>query len=154
MRLTRNQLVTDACWVCGERFKTSVPPGRANREDHHIFPRNAGGTDGPLVSLCDSHHGTAHKIASRLHTRSSFQEFLIGEDKPRTSKLLWLAAMIVKAEKSVEGDPNKLLRNGVMLNPIETKMMERLQASFPGKSRSDLFRAGLSLLYQKKFGNP
>jgi hypothetical protein len=58
--------------------------------------------------------------------------------------------MIVKAEKFAEDDPNKLLRNGVQLNPTETLLMKKLQ-KLTGKSRSDLFRAGFHLLYQKYF---
>jgi hypothetical protein len=151
VKLERNTLVNDYCWVCSKRFKSSVPPGPAMREDHHIFPRNAGGDDGPLVSLCDTHHSLIHKIANRLHTKKPFTDLTFGEQKRQVSKLLWLAAMIVKAEKSVEGDPNKLLRNGVMLNPQETKMMQQLQAVYKTKSRSDIFRAGLYLLYRKHF---
>lgn len=151
MKLERNTLMLDFCWVCKLRFKTSKPPGPAMREDHHIFPRNAGGNDGPLVSLCDSHHSCLHKIANRIHTKKPFSDHLIGEQKESIPKLVWLAHMVVKAEQSVEGDPNKLLRNGVMLNAVETQMMKRLQSVYVGKSRSDIFKAGLYLLYKRHF---
>ena len=150
MMLQKGTLKGPTCWVCGVRFKTSVPPGAANREDHHIFPRNAGGTDGPEVSLCSVHHADIHSIALKLQSKKDFQSVLVGSTAERTKKLLWLASMIVKAEKFAQDDPNKLLRNGVQLNSTETLLMQKLQ-KLTGKSRSDLFRAGFHLLYKKYF---
>ena len=139
-----------ACWVCGVRFKTSVPPGPANREDHHIFPRNAGGTDGPEVSLCSEHHSTLHKIAQRLHRKAPFADLLLGEQQSFHKKLLWLAAAVVKAENFAKGDPNKLLRNGVQLDAAETAMIQRLQKA-TGKTRQEIFQLALRVLYSKYF---
>ena len=150
MNLDRNTLNGPACWVCGVRFKNSKPPGVANREEHHIWPRNAGGDEGPLVALCDTHHATLHKIAERLHRKAKFPDLLIGEDKERATKLIWLGAQVVKAEQSVADDPNKLLRNSVQLTQVETKMVERLQ-SVTGKTRSEVLRAGLIVLYRQFF---
>lgn len=149
--LSKKTLISDACWVCGERFKTSVPPGRANREDHHIVPRNAGGTDGPEVSLCDSHHATVHKLAPRLKNRRKYQDLLIGEGTQEMKKLLWLASIIVRSEALVVDDPNKLLRNGVMLNSAETAMMSKLQSMHKGATRSDIFKRALRVLYKQYF---
>ena len=98
MALGRTTLLGDACWVCGIRFKNSVPPGPAMREDHHIFPRNAGGTDGPQASLCDRHHSCLHKIAQRLKARKDFKDLLVGESQLGAKRLLWLASCVVKAE--------------------------------------------------------
>lgn len=150
MRLERETLVGPSCWVCGVRFKSSTPPGPAHREDHHIWPQNAGGTEGPLVSLCEPHHSGAHKIALKLHAKQSYAKLMHGESKTAMQKLLFLALNIVKFELATKDDPNKLLRNSVQLTPAETQMMERLQSS-TGKSRSDLFRAGLQLLYKQVF---
>jgi len=151
MILGRKTLVLPHCWVCETRFKTSVPPGPANREDHHIFPRNAGGTDGPLVSLCDTDHGNLHNIAKRLHTKKPYDDILIGRNPKAQSKLVWLAAMVVKAERSVEGDSNKLLLNSVKLNPVETEMMKKLQSLYPKMGRSDIFRLALRRLFVEHF---
>lgn len=149
MILGKDTLKGPQCWVCGVRFKNSTPPGPANREDHHIFPRNAGGTDGPEVSLCERHHATIHKVASRVHSSKKYDDVLVGET--HIKKLLWLAHMIVKAESMFKDDPNKLLRNGVQLNQQETEMMKRLQSVHTDKSRSDIFVLGLKLLYHKTF---
>lgn len=151
MKLERNSLMFDYCWVCNRRFKTSKPPGPCNREDHHIFPRNAGGTDGPLVSLCDSDHRTLHDIAKRLHKSKPFTDLLaVGYDDSQRKKLTWLATCVVKAERAAANDENKTLLNSVKLTPIETRMMVKLQDHYK-KSRSDLFRAGLKALYQITF---
>jgi len=151
MKLDRTTLMFDYCWVCGERFKTSTPPGIANREDHHIFPRNAGGEDGPITSLCDSHHGTIHKIANRIHSGKDLKDLLIGEGVEQSKKLCWLAAMIVKAEREYDADPNKKRIQSFKLSAAETLMVERLQKHFQ-KSRQDIFRASLVALYKATFG--
>lgn len=151
MKLEKATLLLDYCFVCGVRFKTSLPPGPANRENHHIFPRNAGGTDGPEVSLCSTHHALAHKIAHRLHSKKNIVDLMAGELPTSQKKLMWLATKIVEAERLAENDPNKLYRNGVQLTPAETEMMKKLQGVYPGKSRSDIFRVALLLFYKKHF---
>ena len=83
MGLTKKQLVSDACWVCGVRFKTSLPPGPATREDHHIIPRNAGGEDGPEVSLCERHHAIAHKIAYTIQGKKDYAGFFMVSKRNR-----------------------------------------------------------------------
>ena len=144
-------LLFDYCWVCSKRFKTSVPPGPANREDHHMVPQNAGGTDGPQVSLCDSHHTVIHKIAIRLKSGKQFKDFLNGEDKTSVKKLLWLATLIVKSERLVVNDPNKSFSSGISLSKTDIAMLNRLRKVFPKSSRSDLLKAGLNILYKKYF---
>lgn len=151
MMLQRNTLMFDHCFVCETRFKTSVPPGNANREDHHVFPRNAGGTDGPLVSLCDSHHTVIHKIAERLKRGASFTT-LLEQDQLINNRLCWLAAFIVKAEASVsEDDPNKKYANSVQLSATEIQMMKKLQSVYPTLKRGDIFRLSLAHFYKQHF---
>lgn len=151
MKLGRTTLLRPHCWVCEVRFKTSIPPGPANLEEHHVFPRNAGGTDGPLVSLCDTDHATLHKIADRLHSKKPFKDLLIGREGTAQKRLVWLAAMVVKAEKSVEGDANKLVLNSVKLTRQDTEMLKRLQPLYPKLGRSDILRQALLHLYLAKF---
>lgn len=116
-----------------------------------MFPRNAGGTDGPLVSLCDTDHATLHKIADRLHSKKPFKDLLIGREGTAQKRLVWLAAMVVKAEKSVEGDANKLVLNSVKLTRQDTEMLKRLQPLYPKLGRSDILRQALLHLYLAKF---
>ncbi len=148
--LSRTALLKDYCWVCNERFKTSSPPGLANRQDHHIFPRNAGGDDGPLVSLCDRDHSTVHKLAERLHRKGPVKDLLFGVPDP-DKRLCWLAACIVKAEKLVANDPNKLLRSSIQLTRQEAVLVNRLKTVYPTKSKEDIFKLGIVYLYKKHF---
>lgn len=150
MNLGRDTLLGPACWVCGTRFKNSIPPGPANREDHHIWPRNAGGEEGPLVSLCDSDHATLHKVAKRLHSKAIFADLLAGVGELQGKKLLFLAHQVWKAESAVEGDPNKMLGNSIKLTQEETLMISRLQKML-GKTRQELLKIGLRLLYGRYF---
>jgi hypothetical protein len=150
--LGRKTLILPWCWVCEQRFKGSVPPGPANREDHHIFPRNAGGTDGPLVSLCDSDHSNVHNIAKRIQSKRPFNDILVGKPPEQIKRLVWLASMVVKAEQSVEGDENKRLRNSVSLSKAEIRMMKRLQSIYTNMDRSEIFSLALRRLYSSHFG--
>jgi len=151
MQLGRDQLTGPACWVCGVRFKSATPPGPANREDHHICPRNAGGTDGPLVSLCDSHHTGLHKIAQRIQRRAKFDDLLHGEAAESVKKLVWLAGQVVVSEQRGDADPDKRLVGSVSLSQQETEMMKKIQ-SLTGKSRNEILRAGLILVFKRYFG--
>lgn len=152
MNLQRKTLMFPYCWVCNSRFKSSKPPGPANREDHHIFPRNAGGTDGPLVSLCDTDHTNLHLIAKRMHAKKPFADILVGRDKEQAKKLVWLGSKAYEAEKLTADDTNKLMLNAVKLSSTDTERMKRLQAVLPKLSRSDIFVLALRRLYQSKFG--
>lgn len=149
----RKTLMFDFCWVCQARFKTSKPPGPANREDHHVFPRNAGGTDGPLVSLCDTDHTNLHLIARRLHAGKPFTDILIGKDAGQAKKLVWLGAKAYEAEKLFQGDANK--QATVIWKPsgAEIEMMHRLGKKLGIRSRSDILSVALSNLYKTKIGN-
>ena len=155
VKLEQKTLLKDWCWVCGTRFKTSVPPGPANREDHHIVPRNAGGTDGPQVSLCDSHHTVVHKIASRAKTgNNDFISLLAGEPKDQQQKLLWLASVIVRAERQVDQDPNKRFGSSVSLSKQELAMVKRLKSIYPEKTQPEILKLGLYALFRSHFPNP
>lgn len=154
--IARMQLVGPQCWVCDKRFKTSKPPGPANEERHHICPRNAGGDDGPLVSLCDGCHTTAHRIAQRLHKQAQYQDHLVGYTPAQAKKVLWLAVQIVKSEKATADDPNKVMKNAFHLSKQELKLLQELQKIFPTLSRNKIIVSALFALYTKHNpkGNP
>jgi hypothetical protein len=147
--LGRNQLVGPACWVCAQRFKDSVPPGPAVRNDHHIFPVNAGGADGPLVSLCVTHHNVLHEIAKRIQGKADFKDLLAGEATTHYKKLLWLASCVVKAEAAAEDDPNKHLGVSFKLSVEEVAVLDKLRRHYGNASRKELVMMGLKLLAQK-----
>jgi hypothetical protein len=141
-----------ACWVCGARFSDANPPGPANREEHHIIPRQAGGTDGPQVSLCDVHHTKLHKIANRLSSKKPYFELLFGESDPNKKKLLWLASRVYMAFQAVANDPNKLKMVVLTLDSNKQKMLDQLKHVYPkAKSREAIYDLALQQLYQRHF---
>ena len=144
--ISRDEMVSDACWVCGVRFKISVPPGNANRELHHLYPRNAGGTDGPIVSLCERDHSSLHKIAERIHGTRSYNDMLVTETPLASRRLVYLAICVVRAERIARADPNKYTRGGFSFTPDQMKILEILQKRFPNRSRTDIIAAALKNL--------
>lgn len=142
----RDTLMFPYCWVCGKRFKTSTPPGPANRNDHHLVPQNAGGTDGPLVSLCADHHNTLHRIAERMHIAQGFLDLLSGEPRDQSLRLVWLATVCYKSEKAVEDDPNKHLGLSIKVSTEEVAVIDALRKRYNNVSRKDLILLGLRLL--------
>ncbi len=150
--LGRKTLVFPWCWVCEKRFKSSTPPGPANKNEHHIFPRNAGGNDGPLVSLCDSDHFTLHDIAKRIHAKKQFRDLLIGSSTDQQKKLVWLAMMVVKAEQYAAEDENKRLTGSVSFSKEEVQMLKRLQSIYKNTGRSGIISLALRRLYKSHFG--
>ncbi len=120
------------------------------REDHHIFPRNAGGEDGPLVSLCDTHHSCLHAIAKRIQRKADFKDLLATEVPAAIKKLLWLAQQVVKAEALVDGDENKKFIVTIKLKPAELKVLNKLQQKYK-KGREDIIRASLLSFYKETF---
>lgn len=148
MNLQRKTLMKPYCWVCNTRFKTSVPPGPANREDHHIFPRNAGGTDGPLVSLCDTDHSNLHLIAKRMHAKKPFKDLLISKTLEQAKKLVWLASKAYEAEKLTQGDANKQVLTSVKLNNADLQRMKKLQQTYPNLNKSEILILALRQLFK------
>jgi hypothetical protein len=140
------------CWVCEVRFNTADPPGPANEERHHIIPRQAGGTDGPQVSLCDVHHTKLHKIALRLKSKKPYFEFLVGESDPRKQKLLWLASRVYNAFELTSGDPNKKVAVVLALDSKSQAMIDKLKKVYPNlRSREAILNLALTSLYNKHF---
>ena len=110
------------CWICGRRFTDSG--GTALREDHHLIPRAYGGVDGPVVSICDSHHTKVHKIAVRILAGKSHVDLL--EKATYDQKILWLASLVVKASRAAKQDPNKRVEASVSLNGEQQVKLDAL----------------------------
>lgn len=135
------------CWVCGQKFGPSV-----KQEDHHIIPRAYGGVDGPVVSLCDSHHTALHEIALKLYTKKSYFN-LLTKDKEVNAKLLWLATVAYNARLATENDPNK---KPILMEPISRETFNkllRLKQVFPKASRKQIVESAINNLYAKHFTN-
>lgn len=142
------------CWVCGQRFVDSKPPGPMNREEHHVVPRAAGGEDGPTVSLCDRHHTVLHKIAMFLKSGKPYHMFLANESKEAQQKIMWLAVKVYNAFELTKNDPNKRAMVLMTLDARQQDMVERLQKVYPkARSREAIFNQALLLLYAKHFND-
>jgi len=122
-------LIFPFCWVCQRRFNNQVPPGPALEERHHLFPQAAGGVDGPVVSLCDSDHTRAHKIAYAMKGNRSFMHLL------------------VKAEALAANDPNKPVKVRLILNRTRQAQMQWLQKRLNAKSMAAVYDAAFDALY-------
>lgn len=98
------------CWVCGPANKFTEFGGEPNffKHEHHIVPRAFGGSDGPTVSICDSHHAATHQIALKLAAKRNYFD-LLSHSKEKDKKLFWLASIICNAQALAKDDPNKPL---------------------------------------------
>lgn len=142
------------CWCCGVRFQDSTPPGPANKEVHHVIPRQAGGTDGPTVTICEKHHASLHKIALRLKTQKSYHDLLVGDTPECQQIVLWLATKVFNAFEAVKNDPNKKAMAMVTLDLQHVVMVERLKKVYPkARSREAILTLALEHFYRKHFTN-
>jgi len=62
-----------------------------------------------------------------------------------------LAGQVVVSEQRGDADPDKRLVGSVSLSQQETEMMKKIQ-SLTGKSRNEILRAGLILVFKRYFG--
>ncbi len=145
-----SSIVLDWCWVCNEKFVGRG--GTSICEEHHIVPRAYGGTDGPTVSLCDTHHSKLHRIAVCLKTKKPFFEILRNEGPDTTKKLLYLANAVYNAELVTRNDPNKAASAILSLNAKHKEMIDRLRKVYPqAKSREALLLLALEALHARHF---
>ena len=140
------------CWVCEQRFVDSIPPGPCLREEHHIIPRKAGGTDGPQVSLCTVHHDKLHKIEKRMSSKKAYFDLLAGEGPEQQKKILWLASRAFNAFQLTKGDPNKQVSVLLTIDRDMQEKFDKLKKVYPQlKSREALVNFAINSLYNKHF---
>jgi hypothetical protein len=140
------------CWVCERRFIDSNPPGDVTKNLHHIVPKAAGGTDGPLVSLCSDHHSALHKIALRMGAKKPYFDLVSQETDAQKKKLYWLATVVHNAFAATKGDPNKKAVAMVELDRKRQDMVTQLMGVYPqAKSREALLTLALEALFSKHF---
>lgn len=133
------------CWVCESKFSDSGGPVENLRHEHHVIPRAAGGTDGPTVSLCDTHHSLLHKIADRLSAGKEYYD-LLTRNVEKDKKLLFLASRVHVAMAAVENDPNK---RRLMPLSFEASLVAKLAAV---SGMHNLSRANtIKLLIEKEY---
>jgi len=147
-----DSIVLDHCWVCRSKFVGCG--GSANREEHHIVPRAAGGSDGPTVSLCDGHHTCLHKIALSIKSKKPYFQLLLGEPDEAKQKILWLATRVFNAFEAVKNDPNKRVVVILTLDRKKQHQLEVLKKVYPSlRSREALINLALDNLYRRHFSD-
>ena len=125
-------MILDHCWVCGAKF---APSGTAQEEQHHIIPRAYGGSDGPVVSLCDTCHTRLHKAALCIEANKPVFPFINGLNQDQQQKLLYLSTCVVNAKLATKNDPNKKSVIVFQLTCQETEQIDRLKKSLGLRSR-------------------
>lgn len=141
------------CWVGGSKETFTEYGGKPNllKHVHHIVPRAFGGKDGPTVTLCDSHHNSAHYIALKIEAGKPYHEFLTG-DSLQDKRLLWLASIICNAKAWAKDDPNKPIPITFVAKGATKIKLKRLKAMTKLKY-ADLMELCISNLYNRHFKN-
>lgn len=144
--------ILDHCWVCGQRFTDANPPGSASREDHHVIPVAYGGADGPLVSLCSSHHAILHRIAVFMKGDKPYFELLANHTEQQRHKILMLAEFVYNAEQATRNDPNKNVLVTLKLGREHRVKLEQLKRVYPqARGRADIVKLAIDTLYSFHF---
>jgi len=137
------------CWVCGAKFQQHG--GTENVEHHHVIPVNAGGVDGPTVSICDTDHTKAHHIAIALKGKKPYFTLIQGLPEERVKKLMYLATCIVNAELATKDDVNKSAMAVLTLDRRQKLMIDKLKSVYNLSSREKVLALALEKLFNKHF---
>lgn len=132
------------CWVCGKSFGPSL-----KEERHHLIPRAYGGTDGPQVSLCDSHHTALHNIALRLYSKRTFNDLLTSIPS-LDRKLIYMGTVVYKARLLTENDPNKKQNEVYSFSNDTLNKLKKLKTIYKG-SRESIAERAIQQLYSRHF---
>ena len=141
-------MILDHCWICGAKF---APKGPAQEEQHHIVPRAYGGSDGPVVSLCDTCHTRLHKVALAIESNNPVFQFTTGLNQDQIQKLLYLSICVVNAKLATKDDPNKRSVVVLQFTGKETEQLDALKKVLGAKSRMAVIKAAIFALYNKHF---
>ena len=128
-----NKMVSsDACWVCERAFTHNL-----TSHDHHVIPRAFGGTNGPQVRICTSHHGLLHAVAQVLVANGKVD--ISDLDKTAAARLMFLATRAALAEMVTSNEPNKRVLTSFYL-PASTndELLKRLARTSPRMSKQTL----------------
>jgi len=144
-------IVLEHCWVCEKKFTEFGGEPSNFRHQHHLVPRAYGGTDGPTVSLCDSHHTTLHQIALKLYSGKPYFD-LLTNNTIQDKRVLWMASLVANARRLTENDPNKPMILTVVADKTLKDKLRKLKTVFPrNTSFPALIKHAVEQLYRKTF---
>ena len=107
------------------------------------MPQAYGGTDGPQVSLCDTHHSKLHRVATAIKGSKPYQNLLVGEPPQAQKKILWMASLVVKADLATVNDENKLAKVTVLLDRQQQQLLEFCKVRLGKTNRADVLKEAL-----------
>jgi hypothetical protein len=108
-----------------------------NAEGHHVVPRAYGGSQGPVVNLCDSCHTKVHKLA---HLLEKGKTDTFGLDSEAFSRLNYLASVVVRAKSLMREDPNKRVKVTLTLTVKEANRLDIIKERYRLGSREDVLK--------------
>ena len=146
----------ELCYVCTSKFSVDLIC-----ELHHIVPKSLGGTDGPLVPLCEKDHKLTHTFArflvrkhnsrSDLAVPTDLLESLRALDSDGYNRIHRLASVIVTSTIKFIGDQDRLLSAQFSYKPELAAKMDKLKTKLGCTSRQDIFVRAVEELYQRHF---
>lgn len=118
-----------------------------------MIPQAFGGTDGPVVSLCDSHHSILHRIAVTITKNRPYHHLLGTPDQEQIKKLLFLATRVVEAELRTRNDPNKKAVVALTLDAQMKLQIDDLKRIYSNqtRSRAGILKIALQSLWSRHF---
>lgn len=128
----------DCCWVCSIK---NVP-----FDEHHIVPRAYGGENGPLITLCGSHHTLVHNLGLyQLKQLTSYSEESTIEEADSQSlqalsaqgkyRAMYLANVIAQAGFAVESDVNKTIKYAGEFTAGQNRKLNAIKLSLGVRSK-------------------
>ncbi len=138
-------LYLDHCWVCHVQRD-----GFTTFEEHHVVPCHLGGTNGPVVSLCDGCHTKVHDSATKLYRGVVNLPY---REEDRRARCLYLAQVICRAQSALEsqGNLNKKFKYSDTFSYEEHELLVSLQRYYGKKSQGELVRYALQMLAKQTF---
>ena len=141
------------CYACRELFIDTSPQGSKVRHGHHIIPRAYGGSNGPVVDLCNEDHDLLHRLAEKVLAGKLTQAGVeaLAQDATHRSTLVWLVGRVVSAARLVKYDPNKRGQISVVLTAEQSKKLDDLKKFFNRSSRTATLLHLIELTHKANF---
>ena len=140
----------DHCWICKTRLADAGGDPLFLRNQHHVFPRAFGGSDGPTVSLDTAHHDLLHLVANHMMSGKDWTPLLERMEHSSKQRLLYLSTRVVEAAELFNNDPNKRITKHFTLSRKEAKAFDEM-TRFHRVSSDTLIRRLLAQEYRRLF---